>query len=112
MSEKDDRPDIVDFNKRKLAMDLQKELGGVFGIDIQDIEKALERLQEGKIQAGYENQTNLPDTVQSVIRFLEGAVSMASFVAEQGDISSLRMIQELFEHYKKQVMDITPADND
>ncbi len=98
----DESPEIsnnapADLNLRRLARDLEQELGGLFGINYRDVEKALERLRAGRTEA----RMALP--VESAVRLLEALLEIARETAERDDKSSFDAILELVENYRKRL---------
>jgi hypothetical protein len=89
----------VDLNRRKQAMEMEKELGGVFGIGVQDIERALERLYSGEIPINDPTRVELPENIQAVIRHLDSIMAIAERSAVEDDGEALTAITELFENY-------------
>lgn len=93
----------VDLNKRKLAMEMEKELGGVFGIGVHDIEMALDRLFSGAIPINDPSQVELPENIQSVIRHLDSIVAIVERNVVDEDGESISAIMELFENYSQKL---------
>jgi hypothetical protein len=64
----------IDLQKRRLARELEAELGGLFGIGLPDIEQAIERLYLDFASGSYnerERQQRLPEPLQRVIHSLD-----------------------------------------
>lgn len=94
----------VDLNRRKLALEMEKELGGLFGIELSDIEDALARLYAGKIETGQERIGELPEPVQRSIHYLDGIGAAVETLIAEEKISAAGMVLELME---KRLADLT-----
>jgi len=93
-------PPPVDLQKRRLAREMEDQIGGLFGIDHRDIEAAIDRLwdsvEKGDYQTRYEEaRTRIPEKVQRAIHFLEGVYALAMQAREEEDPENVRAILEL-----------------
>lgn len=85
--------ELIDLQTRKLARELEREFGGLFGIDYRDVEKALARLNSGT------SEIRLPPAVERCVRLLDAIQETARETQQQGDERSLHVILELLENY-------------
>lgn len=96
-------PPPVDLQKRRLAREMEDQIGGLFGIETRDIEAAIDRLWEsferGDYQTRYEAaRARVPETIQRAIHFLEGVHALALQAREEEDPGSIRAIVDLIEN--------------
>lgn len=89
--------ELIDLQRRKLARELEREFAGLFGIDVRDVEKALERMGTDAAE------TRLPAPVERCVRLLEAVQEIARDAAEQDDERSLHTILELLDNYRKRL---------
>ena len=101
--EKDER--IIDLRRRKIAIELEREMDGLFGIDYHDIERALERY-EAKMAPGsspIEPAKTPPGGVEIASRLLEALRETFASEVAAGRGGEARAIIELYHHYGKKL---------
>lgn len=100
-------PEPIDLQKRRLARELEGELGGLFGIELPDIELAIQRLYEDFATGQYderERMRRLPEPLHRVILNLDRVYEIALLEYEQehadaGESPTLTHVIELVENY-------------
>ena len=100
---KEDKSGPVDLQKKKLARDLENQIGGIFGIEREDIEKAIDRLWSGEIPCSNSetDRINLSDPLKRVIQALD---LLESAVSEAGeDPATVSCIRELIPFYVNRI---------
>jgi len=93
--ERPDRP--INLEKRRLARELESRFGGIFGIDIHDIENAIERIWEAVPSEHNEKTTRnlLPENVEKTADLCEIIAALGENTANEGDARSLIAMLEL-----------------
>ncbi len=75
----------IDLQKRRLARELEGELGGLFGIELPDIESAIQRLYEDFATGQYDERARLrrlPEPLHAVIQSLDRIYEIARLESE------------------------------
>ena len=75
----------VDLGRRRIARELETELGGLFGIELPDIERAIERLYTDMASGRYDEQARLrriPEHLQRIIHSLDVVYEIARMIHE------------------------------
>lgn len=101
--DRDGGENLVDLQRRKIALEIEREIGGLFGIDLHDIEMALDRIEERGLDPSSGSTTKeyrIPDPLFRTIRFLEIILDMARESKGNGDPEMVRRILESVEHYR------------
>ena len=81
-----DQNEPIDLQKRRLARELEAELGGLFGIELPDIEEAIGRLYDDFASGSYDEfkrMRRLPEPLQRVIQNLESVYAIALLLHEE-----------------------------
>ncbi len=108
---RDEKFEPVDFQKIKLARELEQEIGGIFGIERRDIEKAVDRLWAGEIRYPETNSTQiLTDPVKRAIQALDLLESAARDAADNPE--SAACIKELLPFYSKRIEKLISGSQD
>ncbi|MCR9144303.1 MAG: hypothetical protein NXI24_18800 [bacterium] len=117
MSTSDDREppadrEPIDLQKRRMARQLEEQLGGLFGIELPDIESAIQRLYNDFETGQYderERMRRLPEPLHGVIQSLDRVYEIARLeyesepedgaAGEEGGSPTLAHIIQLVENY-------------
>lgn len=95
-----EQPPTLNLQLHKLAREMEKELGGLFGIRHQDIEKALKRLHERVSLPESEEPAALPNLIDKTLPLLEIVYERAREACENGERQSLLYLIELLDNYR------------
>lgn len=103
-----DHNEPIDLQRRRLAHELQEQLGGLFGIQVPDIERAIERLWsdiEGGNYSEAERQQRIPPVIQRVLHGLDIVYDAAYEIHnyESDETQNLDHILELLENYRHRI---------
>ena len=97
----------VDIQTRRLARELEQEIGGLFGIKIQDIEDAIKRFESrngiGEPAGESVEDFSLPDTIERSLRLLDIIYEMARISADNEDLKTVNYIIEMLDNYKQRI---------
>ncbi|MBX7058226.1 MAG: hypothetical protein K1X75_09170 [Leptospirales bacterium] len=100
----------LDLNRRRLARELEGELGGLFGIEARDIEAAIERLWQaidsGEFQQRYAT-ARIPPWMQRTIVALDSVYAMAEQAATDGEVELLEQIRQVVASYQQRLGRLT-----
>ncbi len=88
-----------DLQVRRLAREMEAEIGGLFGIDHRDIERAIERARSGAASEA----PPLPTPVEKTLRLLDLLHDLAREVSEAGDAETLGYMRELLDNYRDRI---------
>ena len=93
----------IDLGRRQIAREIESELGGLFGIGLEDIERAIGRLQGGVDSGDPSPRAALPPELERATLWLEAVLSLARQARERGDSARLLLIDELVNHYSGRI---------
>ena len=98
----------IDLRLRRLAREMEAELGGLFGIDYKDIERALDRLHAGlegdaRTNVPESGPVRLPEPIERVLPLLDIIYEIAHHSANQGDRGAVQALVELLENYRGRI---------
>lgn len=107
---------VIDLEKRRMARDMEKELGGLFGIELKDIEAAIGRVwtavQKGEYPLRF-GESRLPLSMQRVIQCLE----LIYEIAREPDLDDEPAVDrehiiELMQHYLQRIQALESGHSD
>lgn len=98
----------IDLQRRRMARDMEKELGGLFGIDVRDIESALDRVQlaiERGEFAEFQQASKLPELLERTVNLMEIVYQTCQFIAQDEEQRHLLpQVIELVEHQRGKIV--------
>ena len=94
----------ADLQVRRMARQIEQELGGLFGIDYRDIEKAIERLGQNEDDSA----AKLPEPIEKTARLLDIIQDTAVETLKNEDHASLKCMIELLDHHRRRLERLLP----
>lgn len=102
MDDGDGASELVDLQRRRLARELENELGGLFGIEARDIEAAIARvwqaIDSGEFKERY-GEPKLPPRLRRALTLLDSLYAEALQAQQEGDAAALRQMAQLLQSY-------------